>query len=147
MEIMEKGTDSVNKILTHMRDHPDEPCLIHCTGTYARSIHSCEDWLSNMTVCDSREGSDWNDCCHHPDGTSVLCVSPGFAVLTISRKLLGVADEEIVKDYTLTTIGLEPALPALIERFKAHDVYRNDWEGTINMSSSKWVHRIVVFRN
>ena len=44
-----------------------------------------------------------------------------------------------MKDYTLTTIGLEPALPALIERFKAHDVYRDNWEGTMNMSSSKWV--------
>ena len=32
MEIVEKGTDSVHKILTHIRDHPDEPCLIHCTG-------------------------------------------------------------------------------------------------------------------
>lgn len=32
MEIMEKGVDSVNKVLTHIRDHPDEPCLIHCTG-------------------------------------------------------------------------------------------------------------------
>jgi len=55
--------------------------------------------------------------------------------------LLGVDDEEIVKDYILTTIGLEPALPALVERFKAHDVYRDNWEGTMNMSSSKpeWI--------
>ena len=39
MEIMEKGTDSVHKILTHIRDHPDEPCLIHCTGLNTLLIH------------------------------------------------------------------------------------------------------------
>ena len=68
----------------------------------------------------------------------------GFTALTTSHQLLGVDDEEIVKDYTLTTIGLEPALPGLIERFKAHDVYRNDWEGTMNMASSKWVRRTTI---
>ncbi|KAF9791222.1 protein-tyrosine phosphatase-like protein [Thelephora terrestris] len=101
MEIIEKGSDSVHKILTHIRDHPDEPCLVHCTAGKDRT------------------------------GT----------IVAIIHMLLGVEDEEIVKDYTLTTIGLEPALPALVERFKAHDVYRDDWEGTMNMSSSKpeWI--------
>lgn len=62
-------------------------------------------------------------------------------IFAIIHMLLGVDDEEIIKDYTLTTIGLEPALPALVERFKAHDVYRDNWEGTTNMSSSKpeWI--------
>lgn len=32
MEIIEKGADPIQKILIHIRDHPDEPCLIHCTG-------------------------------------------------------------------------------------------------------------------
>lgn len=101
MEIMERGTDAVQKILTHIRDHPDEPCLIHCTAGKDRT------------------------------GT----------VVAIILMLLGVNDEEIVKDYTLTTIGLEPALPALVERFKAQNVYRDNWEGTMNMSSSKpeWI--------
>ena len=39
MEIVEKGTDSVHKVLTHIRDHPDEPCLIHCTGMNTPTIH------------------------------------------------------------------------------------------------------------
>jgi len=62
-------------------------------------------------------------------------------IVAVIQMLLGVDDEEIVKDYTLTTIGLAPALPALVERFKAHDVYRDNWEGTVNMSSSKpeWI--------
>jgi len=101
MEIVEKGTDPVHKVMIHARDHPDEPCLIHCTAG--------------------------------KDRTGII--------VAIIHMLLGVNDEEIVKDYTLTTIGLEPALPGLIERFKAHDVYRNDWEGTMNMSSAKpeWI--------
>lgn len=69
----------------------------------------------------------------------------GFKILITVHQLLGVDDEEIVKDYTLTTIGLEPALPGLVKRFKAHDVYRDNWEGTMNMSSSKWVHRTDFF--
>lgn len=101
MEIIEKGTDSVHKVLTHIRDHPDEPCLIHCTAGKDRS---------------------------------------GIVVAVI-HMLLGVDDEDIVKDYTLTTIGLEPALPALVERFKAQDVYRDNWEGTMNMASAEpeWI--------
>ena len=69
----------------------------------------------------------------------------GSKMLITAHQLLGVDDEEIVKDYTLTTIGLEPALPGLVKRFKAHDVYRDNWEGTMNMSSSKWVHRTAFF--
>lgn len=101
MEIIDKGTDSVHKVLTHIRDHPDEPCLVHCTAGKDRT------------------------------GT----------VFAIIHMLVGVDDEEIIKDYTLTTIGLEPALPGLVERFKAHDVHRDNWEGTMNMSSAKpeWI--------
>jgi len=100
-EIIEKGTDPVQKVLTHIRDHPDEPCLIHCTAG--------------------------------KDRTGI--------VVAVIHMLLGVDDEEIVKDYALTTIGLEPALPALVERFKAQDVYRDNWEGTMNMASSQpeWI--------
>ena len=39
MEIVEKGTDPVHKVMTHARDHPDEPCLIHCTGMNSLSIY------------------------------------------------------------------------------------------------------------
>lgn len=35
MEIIEKGTDPIHKVLTHIRDHPDDPCLVHCTGSNA----------------------------------------------------------------------------------------------------------------
>ena len=38
MEIIEKGSDSIHKILAHIRDHPDEPCLVHCTGSSASQI-------------------------------------------------------------------------------------------------------------
>ncbi|KAK7052863.1 hypothetical protein VNI00_004182 [Paramarasmius palmivorus] len=51
--------------------------------------------------------------------------------------ILGVDDKDIIEEYSLTTIGLEPALPALIERFKKNNVYRDNWEGAMNMGSSR----------
>ncbi|ESK87858.1 protein tyrosine serine phosphatase [Moniliophthora roreri MCA 2997] len=51
--------------------------------------------------------------------------------------VLGVDDQVIIEEYALTTIGLEPALPVLIERFKKNNVYRDNWQGTMNMGSSR----------
>ncbi|KAF5365983.1 hypothetical protein D9758_006674 [Tetrapyrgos nigripes] len=51
--------------------------------------------------------------------------------------ILGVPDDEIVNEYTLTTIGLAPALPALTARFQKHDVYRDNWQGVMNMGSAR----------
>ncbi|KAJ7826925.1 protein-tyrosine phosphatase-like protein, partial [Mycena olivaceomarginata] len=47
--------------------------------------------------------------------------------------LLGVADEDIIKDYALTSVGLEPYLPLLIERFKQQlpDGNVDNWDGRI----------------
>ncbi|KAJ6488236.1 protein-tyrosine phosphatase-like protein [Mycena vitilis] len=39
--------------------------------------------------------------------------------------LLGVADENITKDYALTAVGLEPYMPLLIERFKQQQYYKS----------------------
>ncbi|KAF7362496.1 TYR-PHOSPHATASE-2 domain-containing protein [Mycena venus] len=52
--------------------------------------------------------------------------------------LLGVPDEEIIKDYALTAVGLEPYLPLLIERFKQQvsgDL--DNWDGAMKMVSSR----------
>jgi len=49
---------------------------------------------------------------------------------------LGVSDEEIAKDYALTTVGLEPARPLLVARFQAQEVFRDNWTGTLNMGAS-----------
>jgi len=44
--------------------------------------------------------------------------------------VLGVPDEEIIKDYTLSTIGLESALPRLIAEFEARNqAYKDHPEG------------------
>ncbi|KAJ7496580.1 protein-tyrosine phosphatase-like protein [Mycena latifolia] len=51
--------------------------------------------------------------------------------------LLGVNDEEIIKDYALTAVGLEPYLPLLIERFKQQVGDVDSWEGAMKMASSR----------
>lgn len=50
---------------------------------------------------------------------------------------LGVDDQTIIDDYALTTIGLEPVLPLLAERFKKEAVYRDNWQGALNMGTSR----------
>jgi len=51
--------------------------------------------------------------------------------------LLGVSDQDIVDDYALTTVGLQPVIPVMIERFKSITVYRDNWDGFLNMVSSR----------
>ncbi|KAJ6631341.1 protein-tyrosine phosphatase-like protein [Mycena sp. CBHHK59/15] len=52
---------------------------------------------------------------------------------------LGVDDQEIINDYALTAVGLEPYLPMLLERFKQQVAAGDDpnWQGALNMSSSR----------
>ena len=47
------------------------------------------------------------------------------------------ADEDIAKDYSLTTEGLAPVMPILIERFKKQAVYAENPEGAVAMGSSR----------
>lgn len=51
--------------------------------------------------------------------------------------LLGVHDEYIIEDYALTTIGLAPAMPALLARFQKQSIFRDNMKGTLNMASSR----------
>ncbi|TCD64550.1 hypothetical protein EIP91_003988 [Steccherinum ochraceum] len=83
-------------ILKHIRDHPDEPCLVHCTAG--------------------------------KDRTGV------FSALYLA--LIGVSDEDIVKDYALTTYGLVPALPVLNAHFASQKVFQDNWTGAINLGKS-----------
>ncbi|KZT73554.1 hypothetical protein DAEQUDRAFT_721612 [Daedalea quercina L-15889] len=96
-QILRSGGRAVETVFLHLRDHPDEPCLLHCTAG--------------------------------KDRTGV------FAALILS--VLGASDEDIIKDYTLTTIGLQPALPLLAARFEKEQVYRDNRTGTINMATAK----------
>ena len=57
--------------------------------------------------------------------------------LTSFTQLLGVDDEHIVKDYTLTTFGLQPVIPLFVKRFREEDVYRNNWQGALATSTAK----------
>ncbi|KAF8664378.1 hypothetical protein AX16_000749 [Volvariella volvacea WC 439] len=51
--------------------------------------------------------------------------------------LLGVSDEDIIKDYSLTTFGLRPALPFLLVRFQKEPVFKDNLAGTMNMAKSE----------
>ncbi|KIY63706.1 hypothetical protein CYLTODRAFT_432849 [Cylindrobasidium torrendii FP15055 ss-10] len=51
--------------------------------------------------------------------------------------VLGVSEEDIIKDYALTTDGLAPVLHMLIARFSKIPAYSSNMEGTMNMGSSR----------
>ena len=55
-------------------------------------------------------------------------------------QLLGVGDENIVHDYALTTVGLQPAFPLLALRFQKEDAFRNNWKGVISLGTAKCVN-------
>ncbi|THV06664.1 hypothetical protein K435DRAFT_773023 [Dendrothele bispora CBS 962.96] len=56
---------------------------------------------------------------------------------TLLMLVLGVPDEQIVQEYILTNVGLAPALPGLTARFMQNDVYRENWDGVMNMGSAR----------
>lgn len=38
MEIIDQGGEALNKVLVYLRDKPEDPCLIHCTGSWAPQL-------------------------------------------------------------------------------------------------------------
>ncbi|KAJ7023416.1 protein-tyrosine phosphatase-like protein [Mycena alexandri] len=58
-------------------------------------------------------------------------------VAALILMLLGVDDADITKDYTLTTVGLEPAREKLAARLQNIPVFRDNQQGALNMGSSK----------
>ena len=62
-----------------------------------------------------------------------------------ASQILGARDEDIIADYALTTIGLQPAYPLLAPRFEKEAAFRNNRLGAFNLGSSKYVyHRLIV---
>ena len=57
--------------------------------------------------------------------------------------LLRVPEEAIITNYTLTTAGLQPALPFLIARFKKDPIYADNWKGVVNMGSARYLRHSV----
>jgi protein tyrosine/serine phosphatase len=58
-------------------------------------------------------------------------------IAAIVLLLLGAPDEAIIRDYTLTTAGLLPAVPFLVARFKKEPAYNENWKGVENMGSAR----------
>ncbi|KAK7436534.1 hypothetical protein VKT23_000384 [Stygiomarasmius scandens] len=77
----------------------------------------------------------------HPDELCLVHCTAGKdragLFTTLLMMTLGVPDEQIVEEYTLTNIGLAPALPALTARFMQNDIYRENWDGVMNMGSAR----------
>ncbi|KAH9910789.1 protein-tyrosine phosphatase-like protein [Epithele typhae] len=94
--ILDTAGGALEKILVHMRDNPDEPCLVHCTAG--------KDRTGNLA-----------------------------AVILL---LLGARNQDITSDYTLTMVGLQPALPLLAKRFQALPAFRDNWKGTLSLGSA-----------
>ncbi|KLO11877.1 hypothetical protein SCHPADRAFT_998569 [Schizopora paradoxa] len=86
-DILKHGAVPYRTVLHHLRDKPEEPCLVHCTAG--------------------------------KDRTGVIAA--------VIQMLLDAKTELIMKDYCLTEVGLEPALPYLAERFNKIPLYRDNW--------------------
>ncbi|KAI9065049.1 hypothetical protein FKP32DRAFT_1685194 [Trametes sanguinea] len=95
--ILKCNAASLERVLSHLRDRPHEPCLIHCSAG--------------------------------KDRTGVFAA----AILAV----LGVRDEDVVADYALTEVGLQPAVPLFAMRFQREAVYRDNWTGTLHMGTAR----------
>ncbi|KAG6886381.1 hypothetical protein C0995_008266 [Termitomyces sp. Mi166 len=59
-------------------------------------------------------------------------------------QLMGVSDNDIAHDYSLSTAGLAPSVTILESRFRSIPVFRDNWEGFSKMSSAKAETMIAV---
>ncbi|KAJ3754018.1 protein-tyrosine phosphatase-like protein [Lentinula raphanica] len=96
-EILDTATEAFRTVFIHLRDHPDQPCLVHCTAG--------------------------------KDRTGMF--------ITLLLMILGVEDRDIIDEYALTTVGLAPSMPQLTRKLQKMPVFRDNWDGLLNMGSSK----------
>jgi len=52
VEILKDGGDAFGAVLRHMRDHPDEPCLVHCSAGKDRTGVFTAVWLNLLGIPD-----------------------------------------------------------------------------------------------
>ena len=52
-------------------------------------------------------------------------------------QLLGVSPANIAHDYSLTEIGLQPAIPYMSARMRKERIYRDNWKGAANMARAR----------
>ncbi|KAF8832122.1 hypothetical protein HHX47_DHR1001228 [Lentinula edodes] len=120
-EILDTATEAFRTVFIHLRDHPDQPCLIHCTGKEEQFITLS---ISHLTPFANAAGKD----------------RTGMFV-TLLLMVLGVEDRYIIDEYALTTVGLAPSMPHLLHKLQKMPVFRDNWEGLLNMGSSKYVRK------
>lgn len=68
---------------------------------------------------------------------SAVLICTQHYLCSFCLKFLGVSDEDVAKDYTLTTYGIVPALPALTARLGSQKVFQENKAGAANLIKSK----------
>ncbi|KAK7057795.1 protein tyrosine serine phosphatase [Favolaschia claudopus] len=77
-------------------------------------------------------------CLFHCTGNSISAGKDRTGLIAaLILMLVGVDDNDILKDYALTTAGLEPVREKLALRFQSMPVFQKHWQGAVNMGSSK----------
>lgn len=55
-------------------------------------------------------------------------------------------DEDIVRDYALTTYGVAPSLPFFVARFSRMEAYRENWIGFVNNGSARFAYESLSYK-
>lgn len=56
-------------------------------------------------------------------------------MLILYEQLLGVDEKDIIKDYTLTTVGLKPVLPMLYKKYQNGE----NLQGLVKLCTAKYI--------
>jgi hypothetical protein len=133
-QILDHGGPAFGIILRHIKDHPTEPFIFHCTGKIGLSTSfDAKSWLPGS----SWQGSYRNCSCNHLASRRTLATFLGN-ILNLSQ-LAEVDDESIAEDYALTRVGREPAREKVMKRLMQEPMFANDREAMAKMFTCAYV--------
>jgi hypothetical protein len=122
-QILDHGGNAFGTVLRHVRDHPENGCLFHCTGQSFMLFRSERVLLVDLAG---------------KDRTGVLAA--------LLLKLAGVNDDTIAEDYALTRVGREPARETVLARLAKMPMFASNNERAMNMLTSRSVYAFSAFR-
>lgn len=112
-------------------------CRAWSTARVSRCFPISVIW-SQLISFSSWKGQNRGFHCPTPSRETLsLCAPFSTALTRLYAKLLGVNDDDITADYSLTTIGLQPIVPLLVARFQKQQAFKDNWKGTLNMAKSE----------
>ncbi|PIL28319.1 hypothetical protein GSI_09608 [Ganoderma sinense ZZ0214-1] len=110
-ELKEFSDDDAN-VLVHLRDHP----INHVSFIVPVSALPYSAFRGYLTVL-----------------TPILCAAGKDRTGFFSAAIL----KDIIKDYALTSVGLQPVCGFLAQRFQKEGVFRNNWKGALSLGTAK----------